>query len=290
MVDAVIFQKMMDEFNKAEGYFPHKAVDQALQQEKEAIIPYLLALLEDVAENYSKIDFFRMDYIFALFLLAKFKEPQTFPIIIKFAMLPDEWSKQLLGDCIKENLPQLILSTYNGHLSPIKAIIENIYIDTFVREAALRSLLGLVAASIVSRDEVVSYLEKLFQSSLTKNNSLFTAMLIDTSNSLWPEELYSYITKEFDNGNVDKFYIDRESVENRLQLGKEACLQKYLYTHTRQIENIYDELQYMQIFAPKKISPNEQCPCDSGKKYKKCCFVQYLINSKPALENLTEIF
>ena len=25
------------------------------------------------------------------------------------------------------------------------------------------------------------------------------------------------------------------------------------------------------IVKPKKIKPNEKCPCNSGKKYKKCC-------------------
>ncbi|MGL6559218.1 SEC-C metal-binding domain-containing protein [Aeromonas dhakensis] len=29
------------------------------------------------------------------------------------------------------------------------------------------------------------------------------------------------------------------------------------------------------MVAPIKIGCNEPCPCDSGKKYKQCCFDQY---------------
>ena len=33
----------------------------------------------------------------------------------------------------------------------------------------------------------------------------------------------------------------------------------------------YQWLKNNPVLAPKKIGRNAKCPCDSGKKYKKCC-------------------
>ncbi|MBI5536483.1 MAG: SEC-C domain-containing protein [Deltaproteobacteria bacterium] len=32
---------------------------------------------------------------------------------------------------------------------------------------------------------------------------------------------------------------------------------------------------YAKMAAP-KVGPNEKCPCGSGKKYKKCCWIKTL--------------
>jgi len=36
-------------------------------------------------------------------------------------------------------------------------------------------------------------------------------------------------------------------------------------------KNYYRWLKENPILSPKKIGRNEPCPCNSGKKYKKCC-------------------
>ena len=37
-------------------------------------------------------------------------------------------------------------------------------------------------------------------------------------------------------------------------------------------EELYKEQKRsMTVVKPKKIMPNDPCPCGSGKKYKKCC-------------------
>jgi hypothetical protein len=285
-------QKIFDEFNTARGYFPQEAVNVAIQM-KDEITPYLIALIREAAENYSKVHYSRMDHLFALFLLAKFREPLAFPYVMQIAMLPDEWSEKLLGDCVTEDLPALIVSTYNGDWSGIKAIIENIYINIWLRSAALKSLLGLVAINRLSRDEVIAYLKTVFQLGLTKNNDLFAAMLVDTACCLWPGELYAEIKNEFEQKNVDESYIDEKWFEKMFKLDKEDCLKdnvcddKYFCPS----DDMYDSLSSMNAFMPVKVGRNDKCICGSEKKYKKCCLskISNAMNATLLNESLSEI-
>ena len=65
--------------------FPRQALEEAISQ-REAITPLLLAALEKWQDNLEELlelpDYFL--HIYALFLLAQFKETQAYPLIIKF--------------------------------------------------------------------------------------------------------------------------------------------------------------------------------------------------------------
>ena len=48
---------------------------------------------------------------------------------------------------------------------------------------------------------------------------------------------------------------------------------KEAYSNTDEIPVTFlpDGVSGKTVTAPKKIYPNDPCPCGSGKKYKKCC-------------------
>ena len=137
---------------------------------------------------------------------------KTFPLIIRLASLPNSWPEQLLGDCITEGLARFIVSTYAGDLRAIKTLIETKTHNEWSRDAALRSLLGLVVTKALTRDAVVGYYRALF-SHFQNENDLFNAQLISAAVCLHPAELMREINQLYAHDSVDESLVDRAFVE-----------------------------------------------------------------------------
>ena len=264
---------------------PEAAINAAIAY-KEEITPALLALVKYVTENYQKLRGDDCDYITAMYILAKLREPQACKYIIKLASLHRDWPEKLLGDVINEGVASLIVSTYDGNLQAIKNLIEHTHAHIYSRSAALNSLLGLCAVGKLSREEVVNYHRSLLHSPLIEDDE-FAMFLLKDICDLYPSELYDDAMAVFDKADIDEWYISKENFQEYLDMGLDACLQKHIYTHKYYlpIDNVVEEVSWLYRPAEKedapekkhtpkpaiKIGRNDPCPCDSGKKYKKCC-------------------
>ncbi len=235
-------------FNDVSSGFPTEAVESAIAQ-REQITPRLLALLEYTILNYKKVTEDQMDYIFAIYILSKFKEAKAFPLIVKLASLPDEWSVEIFGDCLIEALPRFLISTFHDELFLLKNLIENTSVNEWSRSAALKSLLGLVVSDKMERDELISYFRSLFNSILI-DEPVFTANLIEAATDLYPDELFLEIDLAYENDKVDTSIIDIEMVIDVLDAGKEESIENNLYhnVYLSPIDNIEEDMSWMEVF------------------------------------------
>ena len=299
---------ILSAFNDCKGYFPAAALADALAQQK-ALTPVLLAILEKTVSQPEEVSDVQMDYLFTVYLLAKFRETSAFPLILGLAELPGQLPERLLGDSITEGLARFIVSTFNGDIDRIKQLIENEQADRWARNSGLRSLLGLVAKDQYPREELVDYLRSLFHSPLAENEA-FATNLVNISCDLYPEELLPEINEAFAKDKVDTWSVDKKWVNQALSQGKEACLERYVYGNCfhASIDNIQEDMEWMAIFdehvdksvsldyegligldsddtddflyadaiqpyrrKTPKLGRNDLCFCGSGKKFKKCC-------------------
>lgn len=285
--------EILDHFKDPKGQFPKDALNSALDQQEE-ITPHLLNILENVIANHESIKTDQMDYIFSLYALSKFREKKAFPYILAFASLPGELPEALLGDCITEALARFIVSTFNGDLLSIKTLIENPELNEWSRNAALYSLIGLVALDKLKREELIEYLRSLFHSTLADEK--FTTHLVNVASDIYPEELMDEINQAFDEDKVDIYHVDKKWITKILEKGKEECLSKYVYNDHFHlpIDDVEKDMSWMSAFetpqakryvtpssyenfipetarSTPKVGRNEPCPCGSGKKFKKCC-------------------
>jgi hypothetical protein len=104
-------------------------------------------------------DKYYIAYMYALYLLAQFKEKRAYPLIYSLLNKPYEILDKLLGDVITEGMPSILASVFNGDVKPIKSIIENEEINEFIRGAALESLVILASEGVITRDEVIIYFQ-----------------------------------------------------------------------------------------------------------------------------------
>ncbi len=289
-----ILQKLAHQDNK----FPRAALEAAIAQQEE-ITPHLLDILDNTArhpdEVLNKNDF---SYLYALFLLAQFREPRAYPLVIKLASLDAKTSDELLGDTITEGLAQILASVCGGDITLIKELAENQQAEMFVRSAAFQSLVIAVVQNITPREEVMAYFAELFDGKFETDESYLWAALVSEATDLYPAELYERIKSAFEAELVDDTVVDLGWVEQHIAKGKDGCLAATKADrHHQLIENAIKEMEWWAWYnetpkplpqkanpplasaynahgtyvAPPKVGRNDPCPCGSGKKHKKCC-------------------
>jgi len=280
--------------------FPRAALEQAVAHQEE-ITPHLLKILERVADDPDEfLDQQDFSYLYALHLLAQFREKKAYPLVIRIASLPKVTVDDLLGDTITEGLPKIIASVCDGDTSLITQLAENTEAEEFVRGSAFRSLTALVASGDKSREEVMSYFSRLFDEYLEKGKSeeevseeTVTVLtdLTSCATDIYPEEILDKIKEAFERGLIDEFVLDLDYVEEKMAMGKEAVLAElHEDKHLQLMEDTIKEMKWWAWYQepakkakpadlppyrpytppPVKIGRNDPCPCGSGKKYKKC--------------------
>jgi len=267
--------------------FPKEALREAAARGDE-IVPALVAILErtlaepdDVPEDYS-------GHLFAMVLLAQLREERALDPLLRIARLPSDTLDDLTGDVLTEDFASILASVCGTDLDPVKALIEDPEVDEYAREAALKALTLRVVHGLLSRDELVAYHRHLLEEGLEREPSHAWDVVVNESADIHPGENLALLRRAFDEDRVDEIYITREEVEAYARLSVEEVLAK-----TRKLERglVDDAVAWTKWWAegkrpaePKKttvakVGPNDRCPCGSGKKFKKCCWLKSLARS-----------
>jgi hypothetical protein len=280
-------KEILDQLKYYNGILPRQALAEAARH-KEEIAPELINTLDFLSENPEFLvenpDY--MAHMYAIYLLAEFREKNALPALIKFFSVPGELIHNLTGDLITEDLTRILTSVYDGNTDDLlKSMIENRSVNPYVRAAGINCLVNLVAVKQKSREEVISYFKKLFNGKLERKFSYVWNALVAYSIRLRPEEIYSEIKEAYADDLVESFFVSMKNVEEALKESQEDAME-YLMSRGRYgfFENTLKEMETWPCFrksAPnrprekkkKKIGRNDLCPCGSGKKYKKCCGV-----------------
>jgi hypothetical protein len=286
--------EILEALTRYTGTFPREAVAEAIAQ-REAIMPDLLRILEqDAATRASDPEY--QAHLYAMYLLAQFREPRAYPVLVNFFSANGEWLYQAVGDVITEDLDRMLASTCQGDTSLIEQMIENPALDEYVRGAALGALVILVTQGVTPRDTVLGYFKSLFRGKLNRECSYVWASLISRCCDLYPEDMMVFIEQAYADRLVDTSFIGMNSVKQALSVGKESAMAKLSHDPRRGfIEDTIKEMAGWSCFttprasvaktpppltttvtpapAPtvRKVGRNEPCPCGSGNKYKRCC-------------------
>jgi hypothetical protein len=298
-------EEILRQIERSTGRFARAAVEAAVLRQKE-ITPALLRILESTVKRAKEIDA-EGDYIahiYAMFLLAQFRQPRAYPLLIQFSSLEGDLLYSVCGDFITENLGRVLASVSGGDSCGIQSVIENERADEWARGAALDGFTTLVAEGQQSRGAAIQYFAQLFRTRLERRPSEVWNSLVASSCDIYPAELLENIKMAYREGLVDPGNISIEDVKHDLALGEKRVLARLAVDpHHRMVRSTIDEMEWWacfrydrkdeaglthKAFAPNRIEPastagmpdrrtiqkigrNESCSCGSGKKYKKCC-------------------
>ena len=210
--------------------FPREALNQAIAH-KDEITPLLLAEFtpaqEKIAEIDANADYFR--HLYALYLLAQFRETQAYPVIIDFISVPDEAIMDIMGDLVTEDLGCILASVCGGDLLPIKQLIETPEVDEYVRGAGFKALLTLVIEGEISRESVLEYFETLWpklQEAKEEEDDFLSHSLLMSILDLYPNEsLVGVLRDAYKADQIDPQWSDIDDLEDTLEIGLEQSIE-----------------------------------------------------------------
>src|SRR5258708_191579 len=89
--------------------FARAAVEAAVARRDE-VIPELLRILEDTLNNAAQraTDGRYNAHLYAMFLLAQFRETRAYPLVVRLASLPEALLDDLTGDFVTEDLGKIL--------------------------------------------------------------------------------------------------------------------------------------------------------------------------------------
>src|SRR5437867_6522468 len=187
--------KILEAMRYNKGRFAREATQAAIEK-REEITPHLLRILEETIEYAPRLaeDPTYIAHIYALHLLAQFRECRAYPLIARLFSIPGEVVDALTGDFVTEGLGLVLASVAHGDTSLIKELVENREAFVWARVGALRAIPAMVAAQEFSREEALSYFQELFRGKLEREPLEKVSDLWDSvvhfAIDLYPEEIY----------------------------------------------------------------------------------------------------
>ena len=115
-------QEILPQLATNTGTFPREAVAQAIAQ-RETMTPELLRVLVEAQHNIEHLrESESMTHIYAMYLLAQFREPRAYPLIVEFFSIPGDIALDTTGDVATEDLGRIlvVLGRNNPSLYTVK--------------------------------------------------------------------------------------------------------------------------------------------------------------------------
>jgi Protein of unknown function (DUF1186) len=225
------------------GELPREAIENAVAK-KSQITPHLIKILQDAIERIDEVieDDNYQGHLYAMYLLAQFREEQAYPYIIKLFSFPEEIPHAIAGDMLTEDLCRILASVCGQNIEPLYTLIESPIINEYVRAACQTALVILVGCGRIQRTIVLDYFKSLFETKLIRIPSFVWGNLIACCCTLYPQELFSHIQKAFEDNLVDTAFICLDDVTAIMSEDKQSCLFN-LFQNTELIDDAVSEME-----------------------------------------------
>jgi hypothetical protein len=275
---------------------PRNAMQWALDHWDEAG-PRLVALLGAYACGQDRSDATARALFFGIHLLGDKAETAAFAPLCRL-LLDAETSDLILGDAITTTLRGILISTYDGDLATLQAVIEAQRADEFVREGALLALAYLTRTGRVGEAEMRAYLLHLLAAMQPQaENFVWVGWLLAVAHLGYEDlagEAEGLIRRKFISHRDWRIADFRDDL--RRTLADPERMAGFAHDRIGPFMGAIHELEGWRDFDDEDDAPalrdladyevpmpvtnplrglgrNDPCPCGSGRKYKKCCLI-----------------
>jgi hypothetical protein len=223
MTTCEILQQLRQAPNHAD-FGPYEAALRAAIEHREAITPELIAAIDRVSDDPAHYLKDEADWLhlFALCLLAPFREPRALDAFIRFFSLPGEQSLDLTGDMITNYGAAVLASVCGGDPAPLLKLAQDESINEFVRQQAIDGLLVQAGWGERPRAAVVEDLRGLFRTLPKPGKAYMWAALVGAVCDFNEPALAPEALQAFAEGLVDEEIIDRDCFEDELFPGTDT--------------------------------------------------------------------
>ncbi len=184
-------------------------------ENKKELAPYLLKEMDGFIQNPLSIEAKGKAYIrhiLSVFLLAYFREKEAFSKLIQLISIEDKLVLALTGEVFTEALGRLLASVYDGDIKSIQSVVENEKLDPWIRAGALDSFMVLWKEDVISRADVMQYLEELLVDKLERQPSYVWDAVALIAYDLHPKELEQQLTQAIEDKLIEPVVLNHESL------------------------------------------------------------------------------
>lgn len=242
-------RKILAELKYNNGSFAEAAVQAAIAHRKE-ITPHLLAIIRETTRN-AKVLAKKPDYIvhlYAMFLLAQFRETRAYPLMVEFMRLPGTLTEDLLSDTITEDADRLLVSACGGDPTLIKQLIEDSNANEWARAAGIRCINIMVFNDLLPREKAVEYFRYLFCRGLERTRSHVWNALVSCATDLHPAEVMDEIQQAYADGLVDDGFVGLDEIEDDLTRSRDSVMAKHEKENKGLIVDVADDMSWWYCF------------------------------------------
>jgi hypothetical protein len=282
---------------------PRASMQWALDHWEEAG-PGFIKLLDRYANGTDRSEGTKEALFFAVHLLGEKAETGAFQPLCRL-MRDKEACEDMLGDTITETLERIVISTYDGDVALLKAVIEDTTAGEFVRDAALGAMAYLARTGRITENEMRSYLLHLYAEMQPQAEcAVWVGWVIAIAN-LGYDDYSGFVETVLERDFVYPGILNLADFRSDLQrtLDDPEHMAGFTADRAGPFEDTigtfsdwyYFTDQYKKdearleadrasrerlatlntgrpnINPQRKLGRNDSCPCGSGKKYKKCC-------------------
>jgi hypothetical protein len=220
---------------------------------------------------------------YALYLLAKWREPRAYSYVVRWLSLPGEAPFEIAGDIVTQDGARMLAAVCDGDLEPIKALVVDRSANEYGRGAGVTALALLAAWAEVPRESIVSWFLWLAQEGLEREPSQVWNSLASESADIEALPLFPELRRAYDDGLIEPQFMNPSELDQVEAAPRGKVLQATRERHPP-IDDVIAATAWWGRFgkatgfaagqpyrAAPKIGRNEPCPCGSGRKFKKCC-------------------
>lgn len=247
----------------APGPVPETAFTEATLRHEE-IVPHLIELIDDARRDIENVSFDEMGYIYAMYLLAQFREPAGLRPIVDFFSVPGELPVELTGDIVTGDLARILASVCGDDDEPIRRMVADARIDELTRAAAVEAFVCLLVAGERTRDEVVAYFKTLFHGAIEREPSFLWSALVHLCVEIHPDGLRDEIDAAFGDRLVDETVVTPTAVEGEAAHDMADTLEALEWERYYMVDDAIEEMRKWRGYdrgdasAPADLSPEER--------------------------------
>lgn len=283
----------------------------AAQRAGGRLTEHLLRIIEETRQAALRGEEVRGNaHLYAMLLLARLEESRAFDVIAKFFTMPEETYDPLVGDFLTEDLPRVLAAVCGGSMDRLLALAQDGSRDQWIRGAALHAIVALAQRGRLTRAAVATRIAPLLRvqpEGLDEASRTVLSAAVDVVLDLYLDELFDLARETIRKAKIGRAEgledcldaVKRDGLKTTLRRTKQAA-------YYQPVRDVVEETEWWACFDPAslederdgegwyceecaeehpaddepyvraqpKVGRNDPCPCGSGKKYKKCCYLK----------------
>jgi hypothetical protein len=263
---------------------PHEALESADGHRHGLVEPLLRAIDCGLANPSGASPEEARLFCYALYLLAKWREPRAYPHVVRWLSLRGEAPFDIAGDVVTQDGGRILAAVCDGGLEPIKALVVDRSANEYGRGAGVTALALLAAWAEVPHESIVASFLWLAREGLEREPSYVWNSLAAESADIEAVRLFPELRRAYADGLIEPRFVNPSELDEVEAAPRGSVLEKTRERYPP-IDDVVHATAWWARFddalesavaaepyrAPPKVGRNEPCPCGSGKKFKKCC-------------------